>query len=218
MGGILRAAAWAATLVLCSCQGLALFKEPDIIDLGKNAKLYVPPQYVVQVGVDREAFLAPLVDGRDGSVPMDAKGPYPITWMPDSIWARPPILMLDGLCTEAVEQAGLFAATTRSTPVAAETLVFRPTLLRFLGGDEEQVAGRRSLARVAIRFEVLGPIGTDGERPVLFDETFEAETGTSVQLDPVHPPAVVGAAVSRVLHQALAAIDQSNVARSGLSR
>jgi hypothetical protein len=91
-----------------------------------------------------------------------------------------------------------------------------PTLLEARCGTEERPAGRRSIGEIALRVVVHGPATGGAERPVLFDRTFREIVATPVERKPADPTQILGVTLQKVAQKALAALDQSNVTRSGL--
>src|SRR5690606_30216698 len=156
----------------------------DRLDLAANERLYATPRYRASVPADRKAFVLPTVDER-GSVAVDeAAGPYPTQWMADGYWERTLPEMVDDCLREAFVDCGVFAGIESTTPPAADVLIVEPQLLELRGGQEERVHGRRSVGTVSLRIAVRGPVGADGERPVLFDERFDQTVGTGVSTSP----------------------------------
>src|SRR5690606_1773123 len=111
---------------------------------------------------------------------------------------------------------GVLAGIESTAPPAADVLIVEPQLLELRGGQEERVHGRRSVGTVSLRIAVRGPVGADGERPVLFDERFDQTVGTGVSTSPERVPIVIGRALQMAIARVVARIDQSNVARSGV--
>jgi hypothetical protein len=195
-------AAW-----LAACQSPA-----NSLDLRRNADLYRSPGYRARLPVDRSAFLTPLVDARSGRA-VEARGPYPISAMPDGYWARPLPEMIEQIVRDELNDSGVVVGLQRQAPPKNGALVITVHLLEAVCGQEERPSGRRSMADVALRVQVFGPApGTT----LLFDRQFRQPLATDVGNRPARPPQLFGIALRQVVGAMLAALDQSNVARSGV--
>jgi hypothetical protein len=213
MGGIqaVRVAGLGLALAVTACS-----TPQNEIDLATNRNLYTAPNHRARVPADRSAFVAPVVDARGTAVVEAAAGPYPTRWMPEGYWQRPlPEMLHDCLC-DAFEQSGVFAGLEQTPPPGPATLIVEPSLVEAMAGQEERVFGRRSLATLGLRIVIHGPAAADGTRPVLLDEQYDQSVGSDVAPQPPIVPKVFGLAVSQAIARILAAIDQGNLARSGM--
>ncbi len=211
MGG-LRVAFLVLPLVALSCQQFT-----DSIDLRRNGELYRSPNYRARVAVDRAAFLAPLVDERQGIPgPGQVGGPYPVSYMSDGEWPRPLLEMLEDIIIDELRDSGVFASLVRDPGVAADTLVVRPFLMTARTAWEERPFGRRAFAEIGMRIVVYGPQPAGGERPVLLEREFGEVVTSEVTVRPPSKPQMFGKALRAAMGKLLGMLDQSNVARSGV--
>lgn len=220
MGGILE---WRSTLrVTCSLfLGASLLAscatKKDAFDLAENERLFVPPSFVATVSADRALFVGPVVDARGGAAVVEAAGPYPTYWMPDTTWDRPLGPMIHDCLTASLRQSRIAASIDVDAPPSRSAVVLEVSLVEARAGQEEREFGRRSLASVGLRVVVRGPEGDGGQRPVLLEESFEQTVGTEVEPRPLRVPAVFGLALRQVLTRVVARLDAGNFTRTGLS-
>lgn len=187
----------------------------DKLDLRENPDLYRSPGYTARIPVDRGVFVAPLVDERRDDV-VDAAGPNPTQWMPDSRWARSPVAMIEDILRDELADSRVFVQVQRTPPPDAKTLVLRPYLTAARVGAQEHTAGRRSIADLGLRIVVYGPDEGHGRRAIVFDRPFRETTQSEVQSRPPSAPGLLGLALRQAMANVLAALDQSNVSRSGV--
>lgn len=194
----------------------ACASRPAPLDLAENEQIYRAPRYVTRVPVDRAAFLLPIADERDAR-PADASAPaFPRRPMPEELWARPIPEMLDDVLHDGLLRAGLVAAIDTRVPPAPEVILVEPFLLDARGFLEEQIAGRCTLATLAIRVVVSSPADASGKRELWFDETYEQSAGTQPTRSPTPIPELMGRALYDAMKRFMSDFDRSNVARSGL--
>jgi hypothetical protein len=183
-------------------------------DLTANSSLFRPTGFRTGAPGDRAVFVAPLADGREVAVlPASADG-FPITYDPDGRWQRPVREMVQELLQDELRESGLFARFL--TGAQPDALVVKPTLVRFHSGTIETMEGARSLAEVALRLQVYGPADAAGRRPTWHDAVYADAQVSGVRMVPVSTFVLTGRAAQAALHRALAGLDGSNVARSGV--
>lgn len=188
---------------------LAGCKTTPKMDLAENEALYRPTGYRSQVPVDREVFVTPCADER---APIEEASSKPTVFADDGRWARPPASMLDDLIRRELESGALFKEV--ATQPKPATLILMPSIVNWRGGITEEVTGRASFAQVGLRLVVRGPADASGERKTLFDEQFAHVQASETAMIPRSPLQLFGMATRSALAKALAALDQSNVARS----
>jgi len=220
MGGISEM--WAArrgacALVLFASLSAGCANEPDSFDLAENERLFVPPTFVATVSADRPLFVGPVVDARTPVAVVEATGPYPTYWMPDSTWDRPLGPMIHDCLTESLRRSRVASSVDVEAPPRRDAILLEVSLVEGRAGQEEREFGRRSLASVGLRVLVHGPEAADGARPLLLDETFEQTVGTEVEPRPLRVPAVFGLSLRQVLTRVVARIDAGNFTRTGLT-
>lgn len=192
-----------ALLLLGAC------KTAPKMDLAENETLYVPTGYRCSIAVDREAFLTPFTDERSA---LEEASSSPVVYVDDGRWHRLPARMLDDVLARELSEAKLFTAVVGQPK--PETLIIKPSIASWRGGITEEVTGRASFAQVGLRLVVLGPAAADGHRRTLFDEKFMHIQASEIAMIPRSPMQLFGMATRNAMVKALAAIDQSNVARS----
>ncbi len=196
---------------LTSCES-----RPEVNDLYRNERIYQRPRYVASLPVDRAVFVMPIADDRDQRRPDAVEATYPRKPMPEELWDRPVLQMLDDVIREALVEAKVVARLDDTVPPAAETLVVAPKLIDLRGFLEEQPTGRCTLATFALRVVVSGPAAADGTREVLLDQSYEQSVGSQVARVPMPVPELIGKIVRETLTRVLTDFDRSNVTRSGL--
>lgn len=197
-------------LLLASCA-----THQNVPDLALNERIYVPIAYETRAPGDRAVFVAPTRDARNvAGLPASANG-FPINYEGDRRWNRPVPEMVDAVILEELEDSELFSSVN---PTAApQDVVVQPTLVTFVTGVMEQEYGARSLAEVGIRIEVLGPVGADGTRPVLFDQVYGERQVSNPDRLPPSTYLLTGMCMRTTMQRMLAGLDGSNVGRSALS-
>ncbi|MEY2980894.1 MAG: hypothetical protein RL562_1121 [Planctomycetota bacterium] len=221
MGGILerwvvvRLGTCAAVFLAWLLSGCAT--KSDAFDLAENERLFLPPAFVATVSADRPLFVGPVVDARTPVTIVEASGPYPTYWMPDSTWDRPLGPMLHDCLTESLRRSKVASRVDVQAPPAREAVLLEVSLVEGRAGQEEREFGRRSLASIGLRVVVRGPADADGTRAVLLEETFEQTVGTEVEPRPLRVPAVFGLALRQVLTRVVARLDAGNFTRTGLT-
>ncbi len=220
MGGILER--WAVRRGACLPVLVALLlvgcaTKRDAFDLAQNERLFMPPTFVATVSADRPLFVGPVVDARTPVSVVEAAGPYPTYWMPESTWDRPLGPMIHDCLTESLRHSRVSASVDVDAPPARDAVLLEVSLVEARAGQEEREFGRRSLASVALRIVVRGPVGADGTRPLLLEESFEQTVGTDVEPRPMRVPAVFGLALRQVLTRVVARLDAGNFTRTGLT-
>lgn len=204
-----RAGALLAAIALSGCGTLDYTQ-----DLASNELFYVDVSYTTAAPGDVEVFVAPVDDQRDAdALPRHDRG-FPIRYGGDDFWERPVVVMVDEILRRQLTGSRLFAAIAdRAGP---ETVVVRPSLVRFVVGAQEGVSGSMTFAEVGLRLEVLGPVGADGERPRWHDRVYGNRQRTEHQVSPVSPYRLIGRALQVTISEALSGLDGSNVARSSV--
>ena len=184
------------------------------VDFALNEQLYTDVPFLTKAPGDRAVFVAPLVDARTPQgLPKQERG-FPITYGDDQVWERPVAVMLGDVLQRQLQKSGLF--TQVATTASPQSLVLAPTLVTFLTGAAESVAGSRSFAEVGLRVQVFGPADAAGKRSVLFEDVFSNRQMTEVTLNPVSPYRLIGRALQVSLGKALTGLDGSNVSRSNV--
>ena len=198
---------WLSGAALAACSSVDY-----TADLAVNELLYTDVAFVTAAPGDVAAFVAPVQDARDADALPGHEGSFPIRYGNDEFWERPVTVMLGEILQRELAHSQLFAAVGPSaTP---EAVVVRPSVVAFHVGAQEGLAGAMSFAEVALRIEVLGPAGADGERPVWHDQTYGNGQRTEHSVNPVSPNRLIGRALQLTMSGALAGLDGSNVARS----
>lgn len=212
--GAIRNQGRACTLVAMFCLvSFGCETSADRLDLRSNPLLYRSPGYEAAAAVDRGAFIAPLADVRS-TAPVEASGPFPVAYVSEGIWDAPVPQMIGDILREEFEKSGVFAEL-RDIP-GPDTLIVTPHLLSAFCGQEEQIAGRRSVGEVALRIVVHGPGESPETRTKIFDRTFPESAATPVTMLPPEPTFTIGIALRKSIQRTLQALDQSNVARSAV--
>ena len=184
----------------------------NVPDLALNERIYVPVEYETRAPGDRAVFVAPTRDERNvANYPASANG-FPISYEGDRRWNRPVPEMVDAVLLEELEASELFTEV-RATGAPTD-LVVQPTLVTFVTGVMEQEYGARSLAEVGIRIEVLGPVGADGKRPVLFDQVYGERQVSNPDRLPPSTYLLTGMCMRTTMQRMLTGLDGSNVGRS----
>jgi uncharacterized lipoprotein YmbA len=187
----------------------------NVPDLALNEKIYAPIAYETRAPGDRAVFVAPTRDARNpASYPASSNG-FPISYEGDRRWYRPVPEMVDAVLLEELEESELFTAI--KTTASPQDVVVQPTLITFVTGVMEQEYGARSIAEVGIRIEVLGPVGGDGTRPVLFDQVYGERQVSNPDRLPPSTYLLTGMCMRTTMQRMLAGLDGSNVGRSALS-
>lgn len=181
-------------------------------DFAANEVFYVDVPFRTKAPGDRTVFVAPVVDGRDPSTLPNQERGFPIAYGADDFWERPVAEMFGEVLTRQLAGSELFGAVVaRATP---ESLVCKPTLLKFVNGAAEAISGSSSFAEVAVRLVVLGPAGPDGQRAVVHDQIYANRQVSPTEVNPVNPYRLIGRALQVSMLKVLAGLDGSNVARS----
>lgn len=201
---------WMATLLpvlACACAS-----TNDSIDLARNELLYVDVPFTTPAPGDRDVFVAPVADARDGAVlPTQDRG-FPISYGADEVWERPVREMVADVLLRQVKDSGLFAnVVDKATPQA---IVVKPTLVAFTTGATEAISGSRSFAEIGLKLQVLGPANALGERPTLMEQTFGNRQVSPLEVNPVSPYRLIGRALQVSMQKLLAGLDGKNVGRS----
>ncbi len=197
-------------LLLASCAS-----HQNVPDLALNEKIYAAVAYETRAPGDRSVFVAPTRDARNpASYPASSSG-FPISYEGDRRWYRPVPEMVDAVILEELEDSALF--TEVKSTASPQDVVIQPTLVTFVTGVMEQEYGARSLAEVGIRIEVLGPVGADGNRPVLFDQVYGERQVSNPDRLPPSTYLLTGMCMRTTMQRMLAGLDGSNVGRSALS-
>jgi len=184
------------------------------VDLANNDQLYKDVPFATKAPGDRAVFVAPLVDGRVGKdLPTQERG-FPITYGDDQVWERPVPVMVGEVLQRQLQSSGLF--TEVAATASPQALVLKPTLVSFLTGAAESMAGSSSFAEVGLRLQVFGPADATGKRAVLFEDLYANRQMTEVALNPVSPYRLIGRALHISVGKALAGLDGSNVSRSNV--
>ena len=208
----LRSAAPAASALLVLLLGGACATPNLTVDLARNDQLYTDVPFVTKAPGDRAVFLAPIADERKaGELPTQERG-FPIVYGGDEVWERPVEAMVGDVLERQVRGSGLFTAVVATA--APEALVVKPTIVSFLAGAAESMAGTRSFAEVGLRLEVFGPSDAAGVRPLLLDTIFASRQASEPTLNPISPYRLVGRALQVSIGKALTGLDGSSVGRS----
>ncbi len=214
MGGSVRKLLWGLVLPLfgfVACQS-----SKDQMDLAVNPTLYTSPGYHARMPADRPAFMPPIVDDRGSSTPEEASGPFPVTWMPDSYWDRPVVEMVDDTLREELKDSGVFSSIEDTPPPSPDAVVVQVEMTRARCGLEEQAAKRRSMAELTVNVTVRGPVDASGGRDVIWQKEFHEVTASDLLIRPPVVPSMFGRVTQRVVARVVAALDESNVGRSGV--
>jgi hypothetical protein len=183
-------------------------------DLATNTLICPRTHFATSAPGDRAIFILPVRDARDVSALPASNGNCPVIYDSDARWERPVRAMVEQLLREELDGSGLFAAITPKARPA--DLLLQPTLLRFDSGVVETIEGGRSLAVVSLRLQIFGPEDAPGSRPVWFDRTFGDTQISGVALVPMSTLLLSGHTVQSTMMQAVAALDGSNVGRTGM--
>lgn len=207
-----RSAAPAASALLVLLLGAGCATPNLVVDLARNDQLYADVPFVTKAPGDRAVFLAPIADDRKADeLPTQERG-FPIVYGGDEVWERPVEAMVGDVLERQVRGSGLF--TTVVPTASPEVLVVKPTIVSFLAGAAESVAGTRSFAEVGLRLEVFGPSDAAGQRPLLLDTIFASRQASEPTLNPISPYRLVGRALQVSIGKALTGLDGSSVGRS----
>ena len=198
-----------SALALSSCGALDYTQ-----DLATNELFYVDVAFTPRSPGDVAVFVAPVDDQRDAAqLPVHERG-FPIRYGGDDFWERPVAVMIDEILRRQLSGSGMFA--TISDGAGSDTVIVRPSLVRFSVGVQEGLSGSMSFAEVGVRLEVLGPVGADGARPAWHDRVYGNRQRTEHQVNPVSPYRLIGRALQITMRDALSGLDGSNVARAGV--
>lgn len=187
---------------------------PDVHDLARNERLFPRSKFVVKLPVDRAAFVAPLVDARKSWVADANAGGYPVTAMPEGIWARPLPEMLDEVLREELASSGVVREVLPRAEASA--LIVKPSIVTGAAAVQELPQGRRTIAEGSMRIVVLGPDDGTGKRATLLDETYGNRQASDVEMRPAPALGLLARAFRVTVSQILAGLDQANVARAGV--
>ena len=202
-----RSFLFAALAVVAACA-----TQNQVADLAENSVLYADVPFRTKAPGDRTVFVAPMADARStAALPTHERG-FPIAYAADDFWERPVAAMVGDIVVRQLTDSLLFPALE---PAASpQGLVVVPSLVQFFGGTQTAISGSRSFAEVAVRLQVFGPIGADGERPSLHDQVYRSRQASEQELNPVSPYRLFGRALQLTMNKALQGLDGSNVARS----
>lgn len=182
------------------------------IDLANNDLLYTDVPFTTKAPGDREVFIAPVDDGRAGTVlPVQERG-FPISYGSDDFWERPVQEMIGDVLVRQIANSGLFTKVTDR--VEPQALLVKPVLVAFTTGATEAISGSRSFAEVGLRVQVLGPADGNGERAVLLEQTYGNRQVSTLEVNPVSPYRLVGRALQLSMQKLLAGLDGSSIGRS----
>ncbi len=203
----------ALALLLSSCSMM----QNDSLDLRLNHKLYHDTAYRARLASDKLVFCTPIKDVRANvAVVAAASGPYPITHMPENVWARPLLEMIEDILMDELVASDVFAGVDLSVPPPDEALIFELSLMTLHAAQEERPFGRRTYSDIGIAVRIYGAKQGSKERPIVFERQFGKISSSNVGTSPPMIAKMVGSALRGVLLDMLAAIDQSNIARSGI--
>ncbi len=183
-------------------------------DFARNQALYVDVPYATKAPGDRDVFVAPIVDAREGTVlPTQERG-FPISYGSDEFWERPVPEMLGEVLARQVQDSGLFANVVEKA--SPQTVVVKPTLVSFTTGATEAISGSRSFAEIALKLQVLGPADGTGARATLMEQTFSNRQVSALEVNPVSPYRLIGRAMQLSMQKLLAGLDGQNVGRNNV--
>lgn len=203
-----------AALVFGAALAAGCSTASHVADLARNDELYHDVPFTTKAPGDRPAFVAPLVDARSQEpLPTQSRG-FPITYGNDQVWERPVVEMVGEVLQRQLEASQLFPEVTAAA--APTTLVVVPSLVSFLSGAAEAIAGSSSFAEVGLRLQVFGPADGNGKRALLHDAVYGNRQATEAGLSPISPYRLLGRALQVSVGKALAGLDGSNVARSNV--
>lgn len=188
----------------------------DSADFASNDELYADVPYVTRSPGDRAVFVAPVVDQRSQRkqpLPTQHRG-FPINYSDERVWERPVTVMVAEVLERQLRDSSLFAAL-EPTP-SPQSLVVVPSLQSFHCGVAEAMAGSSAFAELAMRLQIYGPVGPDGRRALLLDESFADLRRSETMFEPITPYRLVGPALQNVMKQVLPTLDGSNVGRSSV--
>ena len=212
MGGSLGWCAPAgALLALCTLLGCG---APEVNDLARNEKLFPPTRFTAKLPADLAAFVTPLVDARKAWVADASSSGYPATAMPEGIWARPMPEMVDEVLRRELGTCGVVKSVLQRAEAGA--LIVKPSLVTGAAAVQELPQGRRTIAEAGIRIVVLGRDDGNGKRATLHDQVYTQRLVSDVEMRPAPALGLLSRAMRTSLTTALAGLDQSNVARSGV--
>ena len=211
--GVSRLSWFALTVLLVGCQVLG--GGPGI-DLRHNSDLYKSVRYSARMAADRVAFVTPLVDERTGNPITGESNAYPVDYVPDNVWPRPLIAMIEDILIDELTDSGVFRELCGEPPALDGQLIVQPVLMTARCGQEERPFGRRSFGEFGLKLVVYGPKPVDGARPVWIQEEFGEVTSTDVGAAPPSAPKLLGQAIHGAMYRLVSRLDQSNVARSGV--
>ncbi|MGE3174861.1 MAG: hypothetical protein AB7O97_19690 [Planctomycetota bacterium] len=206
---------WVRLCLLAAPAALAGCASSSARDLAANDLIYRDVDYRCKVPGDRSVFVAPVADGRTPLADAVAiEGGYPILYDADGRWDRPVVEMVDEVLRREVADSTVFARVA-ARPADAD-VVLMPTLVSFSTAAMECEAGGRSLADVALRVQAYGPIGADGQRPLLVDRVFGERKLSDVAFRTTSRHVLAGAAAMATMQQLLQGLDAKNVGRDGM--
>ncbi len=184
-------------------------------DLAANDSIYVDLEYACKLPGDRTVFVAPLADARPASVEAAVRiGDYPMLYDGDARWERPVVAMVDDVLHREVVASGIFVGVVDQA--AQADVVILPSLVTFATAAIEQESGGQSLAEAALRLQVFGPIGADGQRAPLLDQVFGDRQVTEVGFRTASRHLLAGVATRFAMLRLLQGLDSSNVGRNGM--
>jgi len=204
-------------LLLLSLWLAAACQTPnDSADFASNDALYADVPYVTRSPGDRTVFVAPVVDQRaqrKQPLPTQHRG-FPINYANEQVWERPVTVMVAEVLERQLRDSSLFAAL--DTTPSAQGLVVMPSLQSLHCGEAEAMAGSSAFAELGLRLQIFGPVGADGQRALLLDESFADLRRSETMFEPISPYRLVGPTLQNVMKRMLTTLDGSNVGRSNV--
>lgn len=184
----------------------------DAVDLARNERLYADVPFTTKAPGDRPVFVAPVADARTAQdLPTQERG-FPIAYGNDEVWERPVAEMVGEVLQRQFQQSGLFTAVLDAP--RPDALVVKPSIVTFLAGAAESIAGSRSFAEVGVELQVFGPADAAGKRQLLLQAVYGNRQASDVSIKPVSPYRLIGRALQVSVGKVLTGLDGSNVSRS----
>ncbi len=202
------------SLVLALAVSACSSTDSKLADFALNDLIYKGTTYTSRMPGDRTLFLAPIVDNREQDGLPATQGAYPIVYDDESRWNRTVAEMLDDVLHKDLQQSHVFSSFVDSA--ANADVVIQPTLITFLTGSMELESGSRALSELGMKLQVLGSIGFDGQRTVLFERLYGERQLTDPAMRPPSRVMLTGRVLTSTMQKLVRSIDGSNVGRSGL--
>jgi hypothetical protein len=184
-------------------------------DLELNAESYRGSGYQTSHKQKRSVFIRNLRDRR-GDLEPYAERQYPVVYTKDRYWARPLVVMLNGVFRKELSDAGIFASIVDKEEDA--DWVVEPVLLQFHGAVEQRVGGRKYRALSELHVTVWGERDATGQRPVLRQQKYKGSLDLGGETySQINPYGLASASFARCMGTVLIDLDLGGQLADGIS-